>query len=82
MFLLPLQKTYSLLCGIKGILAKSAGGADPVLGNVFPGGAGGYAVFGVAFGGVIDIAAGALVLHREVSSYLKYRSSRPFRALP
>ena len=79
---LPLLSLTYLLRRIKGILAKSAGGADPIFWDVLPGCAGGYTVFGVAFGGVIDIAAGAFVLHREVSSYLKYRSSRPFRALP
>ena len=70
MFLLPLKKAYSLLSGIKGILAKAADGADPIFGNVLPDCAGGYAVVGVAQGGVIDIAAGAFVFHGNISSYL------------
>ena len=65
MFLLPLQKTYSLLNGIKGILAKSASGADPIFGNILPGRARSDAVFRVAQSGVIDIAAGALVFHNH-----------------
>jgi hypothetical protein len=70
LFLLPLKKAYSLLSGIKGVLAKTADGADPIFGNVLPDCAGGYTVVGVAQGGVIDIAAGALVFHGNVSSYL------------
>jgi hypothetical protein len=70
LFLLPLKKAYSLLSGIKGVLAKTADGADPIFGNVLPDCAGGYAVVRVAQGGVIDIAAGALVFHGNISSYL------------
>lgn len=70
LFLLPLKKAYSLLSGIKGILAKTADGADPIFGNVLPDCAGGNTVVGVAQGGVIDIAAGAFIFHGNVSSYL------------
>ena len=56
-----------LLRRIKSILAKAAGGADPIFGDVLPGCAGGYTVFGIAQGGVINIAAGALVFHKEAS---------------
>ena len=65
MFLLPLQKAYSLLNGIKGILAKSASGADPIFGNILPGRARSDAVFRVAQSGVIDIAAGTFVFHNH-----------------
>ena len=64
---LPLLFLIYLLRRIKGILAKAAGGADPIFGDVLPGCAGGYTVFGIAQGGVIDIAAGALVFHKEAS---------------
>ena len=74
LLLLPLQKTYSLRSGIKGILAKSASGADPIFGNILPGRARSDAVFRVAQSGVIDIAAGALVLHGK-SPFLTCRSS-------
>ena len=70
LLLLPLKKAYSLLCGIKGILAKSASRADPIFGNILPGRARSDAVFRVAQSGVIDIAAGALVFHGNISSYL------------
>lgn len=47
--------------------AQAAGGADPIFGDILPGCAGGYTVFGVAQGGVVDIPAGAFVFH---SSFL------------
>ena len=64
-FLVPLRKTLS--CGyvlflLKNVLAQSAGGADPAVGDLVPGGAGGDAVVRVADGGVIDVAAGADIL--------------------
>ena len=65
LFLLPLQKAYSLLCGIKGILAKSAGGADPIFGNILPGRARSDAVFRVAQCGIVNIAAGTFVFHNH-----------------
>ena len=55
------------LLGGEHVLAQAADGADPILGDIFPGGAGGDAAVGVADGGVIDIAAGADVLHDAVS---------------
>ena len=64
---LPLLFLIYLLRRIKGILAKAAGGADPIFGDILPGCAGGYTVFGIAQGGVIDIAAGALVFPKEAS---------------
>ena len=70
MFLLPLKKAYSLLSGIKGILAKTADGADPIFGNVLPDCAGGYAVVGVADLRVIDIAADiADIFHVQILLY-------------
>ena len=67
---LSLSSIHFLFRRIELVFPQAAGGANPVFGNVFPGRAGGYAVVGVAQGGVIDIAAGALVFHGNVSSYL------------
>ena len=47
---------------LKDILAHSTDGANPAVGDLVPGGAGGDAVVGVACGGVVLIAAGANVL--------------------
>ena len=49
------------------VLAQAADGADPIFGDIFPGGAGSDAAVGIADGGVIDIAAGADILHGAVS---------------
>ena len=67
LFLLPLKKAYSLLSGIKDILAKSADGADPILGDIFPRRTGGDAAVRIAEGRIINIAAGALILHGKGS---------------
>ena len=53
------KKRLSLL---KDVLAQAAGGADPVLGDLLPGGAGGDAVVRVAYRRVIDVTAGADIL--------------------
>ena len=54
------SKTYLFL--LKNVLAQSAGGADPAVGNLLPGGARGDAVVRVAGGGVINVATGADIL--------------------
>ena len=48
-------------------LLRPQTGADPIFGDIFPGGAGSDAAVGIADGGVIDIAAGADILHGAVS---------------
>jgi len=50
------------------VLAQAADGAYPILGNVFPLGAGSDAAFGIAHFGIIDVTAGALVLFHDISS--------------
>ena len=46
----------------EGILAQTALGANPVLRDLLPGGAGGYAVIRIADFGIINVAADANVL--------------------
>ena len=46
----------------KNVLTHPAGGADPTLGDLFPGSSGGDAVFRVAYRRIIDIAARAYIL--------------------
>ena len=63
-FPVPLKKR-SIVCGLsllKDVLAHSADGADPAVGDLVPGSAGGDAVVGIADSGVILIAAGADIL--------------------
>ena len=51
------------LLSLEHILAEAADGAGPGLGDLFPGGAGGNTVVGISDGGVVDVTAGADVLH-------------------
>ena len=51
------------LLSLEHILAEAADGAGPILGDLFPGGAGRDAVVRIADGGVVDVTAGADVLH-------------------
>lgn len=59
----------SIICGLlflENVLAHAADGALPALGDLFPGGAGGDAVVGVTYRGVVDVAAGAdILVHLE-----------------
>ena len=50
-------------------LVQTANGADPIFGNLFPGGAGGNAVIRIAYSGIVFIAAGANVFHSRFSLY-------------
>ena len=54
--------TLKILRLFKYILAHSTDGADPAVGDLVPGGAGGDAVVGITHSGVILIAAGADIL--------------------
>ena len=54
--------TLKILRLFKYILAHSADGADPAVGDLVPGGAGGDAVVGITHSGVVLIAAGADIL--------------------
>ena len=56
---------------VKRVLAQPTDGAYPILRDVFPGGAGSYAVIGIAQLGIVYIAAGAFVFfHRCVLLFL------------
>ena len=52
----------SILNNLKCVLAKTANGASPVIGDIFPLGAGSNSAIGVALRRVVNIAAGANVL--------------------
>ena len=63
-FPVPLKKR-SIVCGLsllKDVLAHSADGADPAVGDLVPGGTGGDAVVGITHSGVVLITARANVL--------------------
>ena len=47
------------------VLAQTAGGADPIRRNLLPGGSGSDAVLGIAYRGIIDVAAGSNILIHE-----------------
>jgi hypothetical protein len=47
---------------LKDILAHAADGADPILSDLLPGGAGSHAVIRIANSGIIDVATGANIL--------------------
>ena len=68
------KELISLFRRAKGVLVQPADGADPIFGNILPGRARSDTVFRVAQSGVIDIAAGALVLHGK-GPFLTCRSS-------
>ena len=51
---------------LKDVLAHSTDGADPTVGDLVPGGAGGDAVVGIAHSGVVLIAAGAEIFVHSV----------------
>ena len=57
------RKNFISCLLFKSVLIKAADGADEVFGKVFPLGAGGDAIVGVAFGGIVFITAGANVFH-------------------
>ena len=52
-----------LLFLLKSILVQPANGADEILGQILPGGAGLDAVVGITEGGVVLISTGANVFH-------------------
>ena len=67
------------LCFRERVLAQAADGAHPILGNVFPGGAGSDTGIGIAHFGIVNITAGALVLHGHLPFFfLLPRRTRGF----
>lgn len=56
---------------LENVLAHLTNWADPALGNLFPGSAGGHAVVRITHGGVIDVPAGAYVLIHKPYLFLK-----------
>ena len=63
---------FYLCLFFKCALVKSADGADEGFGKIFPFGAGGDAVFGIAYSGIVFIAAGANVFHSKTPFTLCY----------
>ena len=59
------------------VLAHLADGADPALGDLIPGGAGGHAVVGISHGGVIDVPAGAYAfIHFVLTIFVSLASTQ------
>ena len=55
------------------VLAKAAGGANPILRHILPRGTGRNTVVRIADGGIIHIATGAFILlHRFLPLFLKF----------
>ena len=81
------ERNHFLSCFQKGlffraelVFADAAERADPILGNFFPGRAGGYAVIGITDCGVIDIAADITdIFHGNIAPYSEkvYRTMTP-----
>ena len=60
---------------LESILAQTAGGADPIRRDLLPGGSGSDAVLGIAYRGIIDVAAGANILIHDSTFFHSIRSS-------
>ena len=60
---------------LESVFAQTAGGADPIRRDLLPGGSGGDAVLGIAYRGIIDVAAGANILIHDSSFFRSIRSS-------
>ena len=60
----------------KSILSQAADGANPVFRDIFPGSAGSDSAFGIAGFGIIDITAGAFVLHGDASFLIDIGGNR------
>ena len=68
---IPGKGSFLLEC----VLAQTAGGADPIRRDLLPGGSGGDAVLGIAYRGIIDVAAGANILIHDSTFFHSIRSS-------